>query len=69
LRGARSRRSPVQLSCTRTSAGIQVVLRARRRGSDLRTVLGDKPKLIVGRGRATPAMPGDRLDVEWAVRR
>jgi hypothetical protein len=63
LRGARRGPASVRVSCTRTAQGLQVTLRARRRGRALRSVLGSRPRLIVGRGRETPALPGDRLNV------
>jgi hypothetical protein len=60
------KRPRLRVSCTRTRLGIKLTIRSGTRGKSLKSVLGSRPRLIVGRLRTSRAIqPGDRLNVRW----
>ncbi len=63
---SKKQRPRLKVSCTKTSLGVKLTIRSGTRGRSLKSLLGSKPKLIVGRLRTSRAIqPGDRVNVRW----
>jgi hypothetical protein len=65
LRRQRARVRPrARVRCVPTQFGLRVTVRAKR-GRSLRSALGKRPKLVIGRTHDAATAPGDRVNVLW----